>query len=47
MIILSPAGFYCLVVQKCQYAMPKLVAQKKSQKIKIRETAAGLARVSE
>lgn len=47
MIILSPAGFYCLVLQKYQYAKPKLVAQKRKQPLKIRETLAGLARISE
>ncbi len=47
MVILSPAGFYCLVVQKYQYAKPRMVAQKRKQPIKIGEAVAGLARISE
>ncbi len=39
MIILSPAGFYCLVVQKYQYATPKLAAYKKQSRIRIQEPA--------
>jgi SAM-dependent methyltransferase len=45
MVILSPAGFYCLVLQKYQYAKPRLVAQKKKSPLHISQTAVGLARV--
>lgn len=46
MIILSPAGFYCLVVQKHQYATPKPLFQKKRQLLNVRGAATGLARES-
>ncbi len=47
MVILSPAGFYCLVLQKYQYATPKPCIQKKRQRINVQgATAAGLARES-
>lgn len=43
MIAPGPAGFYCLIVQKYQYASPNLVGRRNISRISIPQPAVGLA----
>ncbi len=46
MITLTPAGFYCLIVQKHQYSGPDLIKSRKKQRVVLRQQqVAGLARI--